>query len=248
MKSAHANTSVRHKLQVHFDAHECQPTPEELAGMADDLDSLARQVGNFPLADARVNIEWNGRNNEYAVKLALLLTGEPIVTSDHDRVLHAAFDRALASLEHAVEAYKERLDRVSERRRQETGTDLELTPAILPDADALDAAVEAGDYAAFRGAVAPYEDSLRLRVGRWVERYPAVQGMMGNGLDVADVVEGVFLAAFEEHPRRQPDVRYGEWLETLIDPTVRAIEQNPAKELDNINMVRSASDAARPRS
>ena len=247
MKSANSEAPVRHKLQVHFDAHECQPTPEELAEMADDLDSLARQVGNFPLADARVNIEWNGRNNEYAVKLALLLTGEPIVTSDHDRVLHAAFDRALASLEHAVEAYKERLDRVAERRRHETGTDLELTPATLPDAAALDAAVAAGDYAAYRAAVAPYEDALRLRVGRWVERYPAVQGMMGNGLETVDVTEGVFLAAFEEHPRRQPDVPYGAWLEGLIDPAVRAIEHNPTEELENIRMVRTASDAAGPR-
>jgi ribosome-associated translation inhibitor RaiA len=247
MKSANSDGPVRHKLQVHFDAHECQPTPEELEGMADALDSLARQVGNFPLADARVNIEWNGRINEYAVKLALLLTGSPIVTSDHDRVLHAAFDRALASLEHAVQAYKERLDRIPERRRHETGSDLELTPATLPDAAALDAAVDAGDYAAFRGALAPYEEALRLRVGRWVERYPTVQGMMGNGLETVDVMEGVFLAAFEEHPRRQPGVRYGEWLEALIDPTVRAIEQNPAKELENINMVRSASDAAGPR-
>jgi ribosome-associated translation inhibitor RaiA len=247
MKPANSEAPVRHKLQVHFDAHECRPTPEELAEMADDLDSLARQVGNFPVADARVLIEWNGRNNEYAVKLTLLLTGEALVTSDHDRVLHAAFDRALSSLEHAVKAYKERLDRIPERRRHETGTDLEVTPDVLPDAAALDAAAAAGDYAAYRAAVAPYEDALRLRVGRWVERFPTVQAMMGNGLETVDVMEGVFLAAFEEHPRRQPDVPYGAWLEGLIDPTVRAIEHNPTGELENIRMVRSAADAAGPR-
>jgi ribosome-associated translation inhibitor RaiA len=243
MKHANADAPVRHKLQVHFDAHECQPTPKELAEMADHLDSLARQVGNFPVADARVLIEWNGRNNEYAVKLSLLLTGEAIITSDHDRALRAAFDRALASLEHAVRAYKDRLDRIPERRRQETGPDLELAPATLPDAAALDAAVAAGDYPAYRAAVAPYEDALRLRVGRWVERYPAVQAMMGNGLEAVDVAEGVFLAGFEAHPHRQPDVRYGEWLESLIDPAVRAIEHNPAEEVENIRMARTACDA-----
>src|SRR5436853_485760 len=63
---------VKHKLQVHFDPHECQPTDRELAAMADDTDSLARQVGNFPQADLRVLIERNARSDEYTVKLRLL--------------------------------------------------------------------------------------------------------------------------------------------------------------------------------
>ena len=47
------------------------------------------------------------------------------------------------------------MDRVPERRRQEAGTDLELAPASLPDAGALDAAAAAGDYPTFRAALAP---------------------------------------------------------------------------------------------
>jgi ribosome-associated translation inhibitor RaiA len=238
-----AENPVRHKLQVHFDCHECQPTQQELADMADDLDSLARQVGNFPLADVRVLIEWNARNREYAVKVTLLLTGEPIVTSDHDAVLHAAFERAVVSLEDAVRAYKERLDRVPERRKQEAGTYQELAPSVVPDAAALDAAVAAADYPAYRLAIAPYEDALRTRVGRWVERYPAVQAMMGRGLETVDVAEGVFLAAFEAHAKRPDGLRYGDWLESLIDPTVHAIAHDPAGELENIRMARSACEA-----
>ena len=86
--SAPANRLVRHKLQVHFDAHHYQPTAEELGGLADDLDPLARQVGNFPQADCRVVIEHRARSNEYAVKLSLLLPGETLVTSDHDPALN----------------------------------------------------------------------------------------------------------------------------------------------------------------
>jgi ribosome-associated translation inhibitor RaiA len=235
-----AGTPVRHKLQVHFDTHECQVSRDVLAGMADDLDSLARQVGHFPQADVRVLIEWNGRNNEYVVKLTLLLPGETLVTSDHDPVLHAAFVRAVASVEDAVRAYKERLDRLPERQSQETRTGQEVVPAAPIDVAVLDAAVAAGDYPAFRAAVASYEDSLRLRVGRWIERYPAVQGRIGRGLEVIDVVEGVFLAAFEGHVRRHNEVPYGQWLETLIDPTLRAIERDPERELENINMARAA--------
>jgi hypothetical protein len=238
-----ADTPVRHKLQVHFDTHECAPSREELEQMAGDLDMIARQAGNFPVADARVLIEWNGRNKEYAVKLTLILTGEPLVTSDHDAVLHAAFERAVHSLSHALQGYKARLDGVAERRRLENGTRHEVVPAVLPDATALHSAAEAGDYAAFRAAIAPYEEPLGVRIGRWVERYPAVEAKIGRDFAVSDILEGVFLAAFEAHARRPDGMRYGEWLEELIDPTVRAIEHNPAKELENIRMVRSAAEA-----
>ncbi len=238
-----ADTPVRHKLQIHFDTHECEPSREELGQMADDLDSIARQAGNFPVGDARVLIEWNGRNQEYAVKLTLILSGEVLVTSDHDPVLHAAFERAVRSLEHALQGYKARLDGVAERRRLENGTRHEVVPAVLPDAVALDSAVEAGDYSAFRAAIAPYEGPLGDRIGRWVERYPAVEAKIGRDLTVSDLLEGELLAAFEAHARRPDGVRYGEWLEELIDPTVRSIERDPAAELENIRMVRSAAEA-----
>lgn len=234
---------VRHKLQVHFDAHEFEPTQEELTDLADDTDSLARQVGNFPQADLRIVMERNDRSDEFAVKLTLILPGETLVTSDHDRVLHPAFERALVSLEDRVKEYKERLGQVSERRKAEAKTHQELTPATGVDMAALDAAVAAADYAAFRAAVAPYEDALRVRAGRWVERYPAVQARMGKGLETIDVAEGVLLAAFEGHATRPDGVPYGTWLESLLDPTVRAIEHHPDEELENINMARAACDA-----
>lgn len=235
---------VKHKLQVHFDTHECEPSKEELTSMADDLDSLAKQVGNFPMADLRIVIERNTRSNEYSLKLTLLLPGETLVTSDHDRLMHAAFERALGSLEAALHAYKDRLNQVEERRKHENGTHQDLTPSVAIDAAALDSAVAAGDYPAFRKAIDAYADPLRLRAGRWVERYPAVQALMGRGLETMNIVEGVFLAAFEGHDRRPPGVRYSEWLEGLLDPVVKAIERHPDEELENINMARSACAAS----
>jgi ribosome-associated translation inhibitor RaiA len=234
---------VRHKLQIHFDLHECRLSEQALAKLADDTDSLARQVGNFPVADLRVLVEWNGRSNEYAVKLTLILPNETLVTSDHDAVLHPAFERALVSLEDRVREYKDRLNQTEQRRKQEIGTHHELSPAAAIDANALDAAVHDGDYPAFRAAIAPFEDSLRLRVGRWVERYPAVQARIGRGLETVDFVEAVFLDAFEGHERRPPGVRYGEWLERLIDLAVREFEHHPDEELENVNMARSACAA-----
>jgi hypothetical protein len=63
---------------------------------------------------------------------------------------------------------------------------------------------------------------------------------MGRRLEVADIVEGVFLSGFEAHQRRPGSVRLGEWLVNLIEPTVRAIAAHPDAELQNIGMARSA--------
>jgi ribosome-associated translation inhibitor RaiA len=243
--TGNAGPTVRHKLQIHFDAHEYEPGPDELARMSDNLDALARQAGDFPRADLRVVIEKNKRNNEFVVKLTLLLPRETLVTSDHDAVLHAAFRRALDSLELRFKGHVERLGGVDARQEREEAAKLQPTIEAGPvDEGALDAAAAARDYAAFRAAVAPFEDWLRLRVGRWVERYPEVQARMGRDFDVLDLTEGVLLAAFEQHEHRHAEVRYRDWLEGLIDPTVRAFAHDPERERENVNMARSAIAAS----
>jgi ribosome-associated translation inhibitor RaiA len=234
---------VRHRLRIEFDTHECRPGQAELDALADGCDSLARQVGDFPQADLRIVIEHKARTTEFVVKLTLLLPGRTLVTSHHDPHIHPAFDRAMASLEDAVRAYKDSLGGVEERRKAENGTHQLLTPDTPVDAAALDDAAMAGDYPAFRAAVAGYEGPLRLRVGRWVERYSAVQGRIGKGLETVDVAEAVLLVAFEGHPSRPPGVPYGQWLEGLIDDAVRAFEHDPDGELENVNMARSACEA-----
>lgn len=238
-----ADRLVRDKLLVFFDAHQFELSEAERDKMLVGLDALASQVENFPQHDLRAYLEWRPRNNEYVVKLNLLLPGRTLVCSEHNAVLHAAFEKCVNVLADGVKAYKDQLGQVPERQKQEKGTHQEMTPAAAIDTPALDAASRAGDYPAFRAAVTPYEDAVRLRAGRWVERYPEVQGRMGRGLEVIDVVEGVFLAAFEGYDDRPTDVRFGDWLEGLIDPTVRAIAHRPDEELENINMARSACEA-----
>ena len=231
------------RLVVYFDAHGFRPSEAETDKMLDGLESLASQVENFPQHDLRIVLERMDRNNEYVTKLSLILPGKTLVCSDHDPVLHAAFERCVDSIVENVKAYKDSLGRVPERKKIEERTHQELLPATPVDAAALDDAARAGDYPVFRAAVTPYEDPLRARAGRWVERYPEVQAQMGTRMDVMDVVEGVFLAAFEGHETRPRDVRYGIWLENLIDPTVRALAAHPDEELQNISMARSACGA-----
>jgi hypothetical protein len=149
----------------------------------------------------------------------------------------------VANLEKDVRAYKERMGRVPERQKQLKGTRQVLEPTVDPDPAALDAAVRAGDYAAFRAAAYGYEEPLRKRIGRWVERYPDVNARIGKTLEIEDIVEEVFLDAFEGYEQRPKEVRLGDWLEGLIDPAVKDLQQHPDEELENVRLARTAEEA-----
>jgi len=107
----------------------------------------------------------------------------------------------------------------------------------------LQQAVEQGSYAEFRTLTYPFEESVRKRAGRWIQRYPQVEAQLGDRFDLADIVEEVFLNAFErfeDHPREVP---FGDWLESLIDPSVKLLSKDTDEELANIRFARSAVEA-----
>lgn len=238
-----ADADLTNNLRIQIDAHQCQLSPAETQKMRDSLGVLAREVENFPVSDLHVLVEHNARNTDYSVKTSLLLTGETLVSSDHDARPYTAFERCVANLEKAVHAYKERMGRVPERQKQNKGTRQVLEPTLDPDPAALDAAVRDGDFAAFRGATYGYEEPLRKRIGRWVERYPQVSARIDKSLKIEDIVEEVFLDAFEAFPHRPQDVRLGEWLESLIDPAIKDLLRHPDEELENIRLARTAEEA-----
>jgi len=240
-----SNLQEKAGLRVQVDTHHCQLRPAEVDRLHSDVDGLARQVEKFPLSDLHILVEYNNRSNDYSVKTTLILDGATLVASDHDLVMHAAFLRCLDSLRENIRAYKDRLGNVPERQRQEKGTTQDVQPGPDPDPAALDAAIADGDYVAFRTAIIGYEESLRKRAGRWVERYPDVDANIDRGLKVADIVEEVFLAAFEEYERRPQHLRLGDWLESLIDPAIRTLQSKPEEELENINLARTAVEAAK---
>jgi len=239
MKQPHPSEKVR----ILFDAHQCQLSEAEMVQMRQQLDSLLRQVDSFPLSDIHVLVEHNTRSNDFSVKITLILPGETLVGNDHDSFLLAAFDRCLISLEENVRAYKDRLGQVPERQKVEKGTRHDVEPTVMPDPATVQQAVRDGDYAAFRTATLAYEEALRKRIGRWIERYPAVEARIDRGLKVADIVEEVFLAAFEGYDHRPVDIRFGDWLEALIDPAVKALQNRSDEELENINLIRTAVEA-----
>ncbi len=238
--------NTKRKTRIEFDLHECSLAEPVLDKMRDNLVAIAPQVEHFPLADFHVLIERKARSNDFSVKVTLVLPGERLVGTDHDPLVHVAFERCLISLEENLRAYKDRLGQVPQRQKQVKGTAQELEPSVPPDAAALEQAVQEGDYTAFRSATLAYEEPVRKRVGRWIERYPDVAGRIGHGLEVADLVEEVFLLAFEQYPGRPRTLRLGEWFDGLIDPAVKALRRHPEEELENIHLVRLNQQTQQP--
>jgi ribosome-associated translation inhibitor RaiA len=227
-------------LRVEFDLHQCRLSAYEIRKMETGLVSLGKQVESFPISDLHVLIEHNARSNDYSVKTSLILTGGPLVSSDHDVLPYPAFERCVNNLVENVRAYKDRLGKVPEVQKQNHGQVAGAYPSLDPDAAALERAVADGDFAAFRAAAFGYEEPLRKRIGRWVERYPDVAARIDNGLKIDDIVGAVLLSAFEDYPRRPQGLRFGDWLERLIDPTIKELQRNPDRVLENVNLARSA--------
>jgi hypothetical protein len=138
-----------------------------------------------------------------------------------------------------VEIYKQRMQGEAEQAKHAGGTRHTLTPTQEIDLAELQEAVAYDDYASFRRAADVFEDGLAKRIGRWVQRYSELESQLGDTVTISDIVEDVLLNAFEQFGARPQRVGPGEWLESLIDPTVQAIIQSPDEEFARISFTRA---------
>jgi ribosome-associated translation inhibitor RaiA len=231
------------RLPVKWDTKHCTLSPAVLRKFEEGLEPVARVVRDFPVCALNIVVERFPRTTRYRVKTSLVLTGETLVSLDEGDDLHPAFERCVQNLVQDVHAYKDRMGKVAEVAKHAKGTHQEVEPTVDPDPAALDRAVAEGDYAAFRRAAFGYDEPLRRRIGRWVERHPAVSARIGKGLTIDDLVEEVFLDAFESYEQRPKGIRLGDWIEGLIDPAIKEVAANPEGVLENVNLARAARAA-----
>jgi ribosome-associated translation inhibitor RaiA len=231
-----------YNLRIELDTKNCTCSPDEIRDMEEALEPLSTVVEEFPVSDLYITIIYHKPSNDYHVKTALVLSGRTLFTGDRDDAFYPAYERCMRKLVKKVEAYKHRLSNQEEQSKRQKGTYQDVSPSFTPDSAVLAQAVDAGDYAAFRRAASAYEESVRKRVGRWVQRYPALEAEIDVRLTIDDVVEEVFLNAFDQYDNRQGVVPVGEWLESLIDPSVKALMRHPDQELENINWARTVSE------
>lgn len=230
-------------LHIELDTKHCELSAAEIEKMEKCLSPLRQAVAQFPVSDLYITIIHHPRSKDYHVKTSLLLTGRTLFTGERDIYSYPAFERCITQLVKKLNAYKASLANEPETAKLGKGTYQELMATTPPDGRELEQAVESGDYATFRRATYGYEEPVRKRIGRWIQRFPEANAMIGNRLQLDDFVEEVFLNAFENYNQRPEAVRFGDWLENLIDPSLKVLLQNPDEEMENINFARTLREA-----
>jgi hypothetical protein len=230
----------RNHLRVGVEAEGFTVPEDERARLQRLLAPVAEAVRELPTADLQLKLIRHPRSDAYHAEARLRLPGRTLFSGDHDPYLDSALQRCLEHLGRRVDAYKRQPDRnAADQLQRRLALDRDIVAPEDPDAGPLAAAAQAGDYRTFRTTLSAYEEWLRKRVGRWIQRYPQAEARVGNGLRIGDLVEEVYLNAFEQFARRPTDIRLSEWLDRLLNPSLQALLRHPDAERENISMART---------
>ncbi|HEX3654410.1 MAG TPA: hypothetical protein VHV55_01315 [Pirellulales bacterium] len=228
-------------LRIEIDAKRYRISKTEMAKMDEDIEHLRRQVARFPVSELKVEITPHAKPRGVHVKTSLLLSGTTLFTGDEDVVAYPAFQRCIRKLIDQLKAYKDELSNKPAYEKQIQGTTHDVAPTQEPSLEAIESAVAAADYAAFRRALGVYDPALAARVGRLVERHPAALRKFGRDIPISQVVEDVMLTAFDRFTQR-PHARLGQWLEELIEPAIEALTHDVG-ERENLSFIESAKES-----
>ena len=233
------HTDQRGPLRINIETKQCDLPRDELPRINGPLNRIAEIVGELP-GELNITIVHHPRSQRFHVREQLKLPRRSVFTGEWNEYLDTALCRSLRKLVHKAAAYKqephndrdEQVERIEQMNR-------DIVPPADPDMTQMAAAVDEGDYAAFHQLLAGHEDWLRLRVGRWLQRYPEAEAEIGRRVRIGDLVEEVLLNAFEGFHERSDDVPLRDWLNSLIDPSLLDYCRHPAEERENISFVRS---------
>jgi hypothetical protein len=223
----HNRTKARYRhMDVEITVHQCQIPKDERSRMQAELELLAEQLLEFPVSQLRFSIVYHPGQAEYHAQAWLKVPGKRFVSGRYSPWLDYSIMRCLAKLRRHVENYNADPDAIRQAQRSVDQANHVIPPTEHID-DALGLAIQRQDYREFRRALIGYEDLLRAQVANWVGRYPQMTRQLGETIDVDDIVEEVFLMAFDEFPERLTEQTMSEWIRHLIDPAVKAIWHNP---------------------
>jgi len=230
-------------LPVEITTKDCDLPRDERARLQASFAELSAGVREFAERSLAVRVVYHPRSQRYNVEVKLRLPGRSLFTGEEDPYLDSALQRGIAKMTRRVQAYKDHPDRqAAEAAERRAALDRDVVAPEDPAAGPLGEAAAAGDYRAFRTGLAGYEEWLRKRVGRMVQRYPEAQARVGKDLLLGDVVEEVYLNAFERFTRRPTALRLSEWLDGLIEPSIRALLRHPDEEHTAASLARTVRE------
>jgi len=221
-------TLDQYRLQASLDSKECEIPAQIRMQIQDWLDDLGRSLQEFTSSELAINVVYHSKSDIFHAEAKVKVPGQTITTGDYEKSIELAVKRCLDKATRRIEAYKtnpnrEALEQAERRAKREDA----VVSSQEPDLDRLGKAVKAQDYRAFRNAIQLDDEFVRLRVGRWVQRYPEIEQEIGRSFEIGDLVEEVFLIAFERYNERPPHMNLHDWLDALIDPAVKAYYHDP---------------------
>jgi hypothetical protein len=236
------HTEQRRQLRIKIETKDCELPPDELPRIEPPLAKLSDIVGDLP-GDLDLTIVHHPNRDQFHVKAALGLPRRTLFTGEWDSYLDTALGRSLSKLSNMAKTYQQEPEHTADEvARNVEQMNREIIAPEDPDMGPLGTAAAAGDYHNFRQLLGDYEDWLRLRVGRWLERYPDAEAEVGRRVKIGDLVEEVLLNAFERYGQRSNDVTLSDWLDSLINPSLQAYCQHPIEERENISLARTLRD------
>ncbi len=240
-------TDDRNHLRVEIRSRGFEVPADERARMQERLRDLGERTRDFPTGQLSLTFLYHPRAQDYHVEARLRLPGRTIFAGQRHDYLDSAFQGCVQQLLGLIDAYRNQPNRSAveqaAQRAARAARDGDIVLPADPDGGPIARAVQAGDYRAFRTAMAGYEEWLRKRVGRWVQRYPQVEERVGDDVLIGDLIEEVYLQAFEQFVRRPPDLRLSEWLDKLIDPSLRALVKDPDTVRQEASLARTVREA-----
>ena len=219
-----------HALRIVLDTKDCELLPSEIEHMEQDLHTLRELVADFPVSDLLVTVVHHPTSGDYHVRTTLGLPGRKLFTGERHAKVHPAYERCIRKLVKKVRACKHEMRVGEDAVKRAKGTRQNVEAVAEFDASALIQTVENDDYLEFRRQMDVFEPALSERIARWLGKYPEIQAQIDWPVSVSDIVEEVFLNAFDQFNTRSHNVPPGDWLESLIDPSVQAILQSPDDE------------------
>ncbi len=229
-----------HALRIVLDTKDCELSSMEIEHMEEDLHTLRELVADFPVSDLHVTVVHHRRSDDYHVRTTLGLSGRKLFTGERHAKVHPAYECCIRKLVKKVRAYKHEMRVGEDVVKQAKGTRQSVEPVAEFDVNALIETVKNDDYLEFRRQMDVFEPALSERIARWLGKYPEIQTQFDWPISVSDIVEEVFLNAFDRFEMRSHHVPPGDWLESLIDPSVQAILQSPDDEYLRIEFSSSA--------
>lgn len=202
-------TRHQNRFRLNLDLQATELHGDDLAELEQILLPLEQWASGAP-AELMMSIAPDEKDGGFQVKASLIVNGETLYVAEQTDGINEAVSRCVEQLGEQLRSQSASSDQTPHHQRKPLA------------ADALQTAVRAGDYSAFRKAVSVYEEPIRKKIELWAAEHPEILAQVGGHQPPADVLEEVFVRAFEHYERishRHP----GHWLDESFNAVVESL-------------------------